>query len=753
MRLLKDRPLALATAFLIVFAILGTLLPSLAKIFLFFGIFALGIVLFGICIGKRSCGGRMTTALLCILFSLGTLGSSYLYFDRSLGEWQNYAGEEVTVEGVILGRDSSYTFAAELYEVRGKREKVRVKLECAEPSALQEGETFRLRGSVPEEAFAGDGDGNVGILLCNDPKDCTVTGKDESRLSLRFRRWNRELSDRLETALGKENGGLASALLLGNREGLSGRTVLSFRRAGISHLLALSGLHISILVGALEFLLRKLRCPKLFRLIAVPVFALLYLSLTGMALSTVRAVIMILLLYLAFLLQSSYDSVTALSVGLTGILLTMPYAVLDVSLWMSFAAAYAIVIFPTYFADFLEKTSILHGKKRLKRMLIALCVMIAVGIYANCAVLPLSAYYFGETSVFSVPATLLLSPFVTVALTASLLVLLFPTFSPLVWVLNKDLSFLTWVADRISEMQNAEWILTDVVTVVFLILLTLSLLFTAILPLRRKVFLLLPPILAGAVFCSAVCYLPEKSENGVSAEFLSGEDWEVLLFSNGERSVVVDTGGTSASSLYEIRDALREKHVTTVDAFVFTHFHTASSAVIFRSASVLKVRTFVFPTAENGEEEAILSRLREETEVSGSEVRLLSEGLAIPDVTVTFCERAKSDRAETGSLLSMKIGERNLVYLSGNWTEAEEGVVNNLVFGADVLVIGRHAGSDSAEKTLLPTLPKELTLLIFADENFAEKYVVPATFAKISFGKAKYEFFMGQSVFPVSETD
>ena len=81
--------------------------------------------------------------------------------------------------------------------------------------------------------------------------------KMEFRPRLALTELNSKLSLRLQTVLGKKTGTLASALLLGNRELLSSELLRDFKRAGVYHMLALSGLHVAILIGIFELFLKK----------------------------------------------------------------------------------------------------------------------------------------------------------------------------------------------------------------------------------------------------------------------------------------------------------------------------------------------------------------------------------------------------------------------------------------------------------------------------------------------------------------
>lgn len=142
------------------------------------------------------------------------------------------------------------------------------------------------------------------------------------------------------TYLGEEGAGVVSSMLLGERVLLSEETEELYRHGGISHILAISGLHVSLIGTALYEVLRK---TVLGRNGAIPVSCtgvILYGTFVEAGTSTKRAVIMFLLLLLATALGRTYDTLSAMSVSVIVILCGSPGALYTASFQLSFAAAY-----------------------------------------------------------------------------------------------------------------------------------------------------------------------------------------------------------------------------------------------------------------------------------------------------------------------------------------------------------------------------------------------------------------------------
>ena len=117
---------------------------------------------------------------------------------------------------------------------------------------------------------------------------------------------------------------LVSALLLGDRSALPDELYANFKTAGLAHLLAISGLHISCLAILLDYILRKLRCPGRLTVVLVTCLLIAYASVIGFPASVCRAVLMYLLSAGARLLGRPSDGLTGLSMALIILLLILP---------------------------------------------------------------------------------------------------------------------------------------------------------------------------------------------------------------------------------------------------------------------------------------------------------------------------------------------------------------------------------------------------------------------------------------------
>ena len=174
----------------------------------------------------------------------------------------------------------------------------------------------------------------------------------EEAASLRLR-VRKALGGRLDALFGETGGPLARALLLGHREGLEEDTQEDFRRAGIAHLLAVSGLHVGLLALFLTGLIKPLRLPPLIRLLLLGSLLFIYCALLDFRPSVLRASILSVLLLSGRLFRRRVDPLTSLAAAFLLNLLLRPLDLMNLGFQLSFLAVLGIILLGDRLASFL----------------------------------------------------------------------------------------------------------------------------------------------------------------------------------------------------------------------------------------------------------------------------------------------------------------------------------------------------------------------------------------------------------------
>ncbi len=734
MRIFKNRPLALAICVFALAALAAYRMPSDLKLW---GCVSLAVVTaIGLLppIFKEERQKRLFPLVLCCGFAALAMLQSWFHFDFLISRFEELDGQRITVEGsvdeVLASWAGESRFSVTLHEIDGSRTSSKILLETDYPSALQRGDVFRLTGTARRltdtplyaEKTVLSADGYVGAVTCESYLDCTVLEQRTDSLLLRMCHLREVLALRITESLGGEEGNLAIAVFLGERSRLSGDTVLAFERGGISHLLALSGMHVSILIFMLEFLLRCLRIKKQIRAFVVPITATGYLLLTGCASSTQRAVLMVCVLYLSYLVLADYDSFTALCASLFLILFFAPCAVSDVSMWLSFVASAGIVIFVPAVSERLEslfqKT---YLSKHLQKCVKGVVTALAVGAFANAAILPLTAYFFGTASLFSVALTLVLSPIMSAALILAALTAAFPWCVPIRFLGRTVMRVLLWGAYRVSELRNVLVLLNGEITVALLILLTVSLIVFAVIRLKQKGWLFLPVALSAVIL--GVAWADGSPDNGkLTATYLRREYEEALVISRGKTAVAVDLSSGSTSMGGLIAGEVLESGCTELEELILTHYHSQTAGMIASLSSDLKIRTLRLPMCQGEKDAAIAKRLEQEADLHGITVCYGIEEFSAEGVEICRLERLEKETAvEVPVLLSLRLGEQKLVYLGGTVFGSDlQAVAESEAISSQILIMGTHGGSKLPSESFYTRL-RDVEYTVFGNEAAFER--------------------------------
>lgn len=225
----------------------------------------------------------------------------------------------------------------------------------------------------------------------------------------------------LEDSMSKEDASLVAAMTLGDKSGLDSDIKELYQRAGISHILALSGLHIaSAGLAVLAFMKKagireRTACVVSFFLIAV------YAVMTGMSTSTQRAVIMFGLFVLSKLTGRTYDLLSGAAISALVILVFNPYYIYDPGFLLSFGAVLGIAcIYPVF-----EKIpEVIGGKTENtenpenpnntknpdKTLLLKIYRSMCVSVSVMIATFPVMGNSFMQVSVYSVVINLIVIP-------------------------------------------------------------------------------------------------------------------------------------------------------------------------------------------------------------------------------------------------------------------------------------------------------------------------------------------------------
>lgn len=186
------------------------------------------------------------------------------------------------------------------------------------------------------------------------------------------------------------------AFILGKTELISDEVLTSYRENGISHLFALSGLHVSIFSSILLFILKKLRFKEILNYVLIFIFLLLFSFITGFSPSILRATLLFFLLGINKVFYLNIRTLDILYLVFIILVIINPFIIYNLSFILSFTAAFFLIF----------SSDLLKGKNYFVSLF-------KVSLLSYFASLPLSIYYFGYTNLLGTILNLVFVPLVS----------------------------------------------------------------------------------------------------------------------------------------------------------------------------------------------------------------------------------------------------------------------------------------------------------------------------------------------------
>ena len=524
----------------------------------------------------------------------------------------------------------------------------------------------------------------------------TYSGFDVSIICARLAQYVKDvLVDRLDLSAAA----LSFGFLTGNTSMIDNEVIRDFRRTGLSHLLAVSGLHLSVILGSVELILKKLSVSKGKRCIVISILSLGFLALSGFSVSACRSVLMLLCAYLCYALSRERDTLTALSIAGALMLFISPSSVFEVSFWLSFLATLGIVLYG-------EVLSVARLERKLKKAGLPSTVRSVTSKISSALLVTLSAnvficivffIVFGEMSVIFPASNLIITPLGELYLILTLLAFLFGGI-PFV---GEALSFVTLLLSRLMTTLAAYFSRLDFSVVslefpfagIIIYLATAVLMVMFIVKLGKKLLLVLPPIAAAAIFC--VCLVGYRlSDNSPSVVYTNINNSDNIVIAEQGDAIMIDVSDGGYSSLYIGARNAHRNAITELDALLLTHYHKRHISSVDRLLGTEMVRSIYLPIPESTDELEIMNDLllcakdhgvalktykrEDNTDISGFSFYLLEED-------------TREGSSKSIISFSLETGNGLLTYADASWHLGDKASsVAHFASLSNALILGSH---------------------------------------------------------------
>lgn len=332
-----------------------------------------------------------------------------------------------------------YVVTTDYVGIHGAPQKVKIRLTCRTSIEAKEGDKIDATVTFIQNSdeFGYDNETSLRANGIQARAWCSpyvepevIHGKNGLKyLPMKIRRATTKV---IRKSLPQKYSSMLCAMLLGDVSYLDSKITENFRATGISHLLAISGLHVSLLTYCVMSLLRNLRLPVKLNISLTMAFILMFMAVTGFSPSVTRAGIMHLTALTARLLMRDADNLTSLSLSLLIMCILNPWSAADIGLQMSVCSTLGLICAADRLKETLIKSILTPLSNRFSQCKIVgaafnqhilnknikdnlntghfgfitklksyIIEALIVSITASICTMPLSAIYFGRISLIS----------------------------------------------------------------------------------------------------------------------------------------------------------------------------------------------------------------------------------------------------------------------------------------------------------------------------------------------------------------
>jgi len=518
---------------------------------------------------------------------------------------------------------------------------------------------------------------------------------------------------------------LMQALLVGKRDKLGEDSTLTavLSASGISHIAAISGMHVTFLMGFLAIIVRN---KRLFALVALPVL-FLFMAMTGFTPSVTRAGIMQAFLICAPILRRESDSLTSLSASLFVLLLANPYSSASVGLQLSFSATLGIILFTTKIDETVSE-SIRQNKrltnKALKAALGFVATSLATTVGALVFTIPLTVIHFGYVSLVSPITNLLTIWAVSVAFPIGLIscalgFVFFPLGLLAAYPAAIATRYIIFIARTLAAIPYSS-VYTSNAHIIFW-LIYVYILFVTLPLLRARARQYIYPC-CFAVFTLCLILMLSPLIPGTGGSFLSvldvGQGLSTVLCS-GENTAIIDCGSSSGENAGQItHEYLSSLGRISIDLLILTHFHADHINGVEFLLSRASVSALVIPDPEGSylaDDLIGLARKR------GTDIIYVTEALSVPlgQMELIIYPPLGSDSENERGLAILCLGDISAL-ITGDMDSAGERRLLRYASlpDIDILVVGHHGSRFSTSDELLSAVMPEIAVIPVGRNNY-----------------------------------
>ena len=491
------------------------------------------------------------------------------------------------------------------------------------------------------------------------------------------------------------------AFIFGNNKSIITDVMSSYQEIGISHLFAISGMHVGLLTLVISKLLMKLNIKEKYIFIIISLFLFFYLFITGVSPSILRAIFF----YLFFSINKIYNfnikGVNIFMLIFSISLLVNPYYIHEVSFLYSYTISFSILLVGNK----------INNGSYFKRLFLTSLISFIVSF-------PITIYFFNQINILSVFYNMLFVPFISmIVFPLSIITYIIPFFEP---IFNVFISLMEFLALKFNSISFSKLIFPSLSRYYYILYIIGVIIFIYFY--NKKIISVLP-ILLLALFN----YLYPVFFNQNYLMFLDVGQGDSILIHSKDKTMLVDTGGVMNYSREKWQERKNKKSLTNyvtipvlkklgirkIDYLVLTHGdfdHMGEALKLIKQYSVEDI--YLNQGNFNSLEKNVIKKYRHVYQIREK------EKIVLGNINIVQINKEFSDENDSSSILLMCYKNKKILLTGDASKKSEEYILNKYNIGKiDVLKIGHHGSITSTSDELLKELRPSLAIISCGKNN------------------------------------
>lgn len=777
-----NRPICIASIFYMIGILVG--------LYLQISIALLSIVLVIVCIIMYAITSDVRKCVIYVCISVVGIMQIHI-LENNYNGISSKIPEEVTIKALITSnaneKEYKYTYTVTVSEINGKKlEKsiqlmLNIKKNKIKKDAPKFGNIVEITGTYEEPSTARNYKGfdyrqylksrNIyGTIDC-EKYEIIATNKINVASNI-VNYVQNNIKENMFNILDEEQSALCVGILIGDREKISDITEDNFKKSNLTHMLAVSGSHITYIIVALTTILSKTN--RKFSLITTIFFLLFFTVLTGFTASVLRASIMGIITLLASILHRKSDTINNLGISSIIILIYNPYLLVDAGFLLSYAGTIGIILFSKKISNGISiivnkinpnllnkeqnnNSKIFFIKSIIEKIILYIISSLSVTLSANIVIIPIMAYMFSTISFTFWISNILAGPVMEVVTIFGFIVyfisIIFPILAQFLGIaLNLLLTVLLKIAEISSKIPGASiYIKTPSIYMCVIYYLIIYILFNmqAIKQIiRKKAIFRLYAIKAKkqrknilviailfTILVNSIIYVTDKN---IKIYFVDvGQGDCTLIQTSGRKNVLIDGGGSEFGSFdvgkSTLLPYLLDRGITKIDYMMISHFDSDHIGGLFYIMENLRVDNIII--SKQGESSENLKKFIEilQSNIRGSKnktnIILVKKGDNIKidnssyfEILFPEEELINDNILNNNSIVAKFVSNNFKMLFTGDIEEIAENRLCELYkstnkLQADIIKVAHHGSKTSSTLNFLELVKPKIALIGVGENN------------------------------------